>query len=114
MYVKNATTYKYNYWSINQSIIDPDWYRSPHWALIYLWKWYPAPPEYNRRPSDHTGTLTTTILSGIFPTSFWHHINITNGTFIILIAEFKNKLKNGKEQSVFAICVQDCCIMQLI
>ncbi len=32
----------------------------------------------------------------------------------ITLAEFKNKLKNGKDQSVFAICAQDCCRMQLI
>ncbi len=32
----------------------------------------------------------------------------------IILAEFKNPIKNGKDQSVFAICAQDCCRMQLI
>ncbi len=32
----------------------------------------------------------------------------------ITLAEFKTKLKIGKDQSVFAICAQDCYRMQLI
>ncbi len=43
----------------------------------------------------------------------WNNLpnEITNS---ITLAEFKNQIKNGKEQSVFAICVQDCYRMQLI
>ncbi len=32
----------------------------------------------------------------------------------ITLAEFKNQIKNGKELSAFAICVQYCYIIQLI
>ncbi len=32
----------------------------------------------------------------------------------ITLAEFKNQIKNGKDQRVFAICVQDCYRMQLV
>ncbi len=32
----------------------------------------------------------------------------------ITLSQLKTKLKNGKDQSVFAICAQDCCRMQLI
>ncbi len=32
----------------------------------------------------------------------------------ITLAELKTKLKNGKDQGVFAICAQDCCGMKLI
>ncbi len=32
----------------------------------------------------------------------------------ITLAEFKIQIKNGKDQSVFAICAQDCYWMQLI
>ncbi len=32
----------------------------------------------------------------------------------ITLTEFKNQIKNGKDQSVFAICAQDCYRMQLV